>query len=95
MVFRRRGDPFEILRTFVLRGAPVRVQDLGMTCISQVRAAELLAWIQAELDTRHAWMGVVLGCGVHASRDLAPPKRSELMKMRGDVSRGVPASDPT
>ena len=84
LVFRRLGDPFPILRSLVLRGAPVKAQDLGMTHISQARAAELLAWVQAELDTRSQFLAVVLGCGVHGNRSKLPPaQRSQLLKLRG------------
>ena len=31
-----------------------------------------------------AYICLVLGCGIHASRDLAPAQRSQLMKLRGD-----------
>lgn len=36
------------------------------------------------LPATGAYICLVLGCGIHASRDLAPAQRSQLMKLRGD-----------
>ena len=82
-----------IVQLLVLRGAPARPKDFpsrvadgthftSMSVTDHRRT--LLAWADAELATRRTYVALVLGCGVHASRDLPPAQRSQLMKLRGN-----------
>ena len=74
------------VRMLVLRGVPVREADfVGCNRTTSCRR-ELLAWANAELAPHRTYIGLVIGCGVHASRDLPPAQRSPLMKLRGDVN---------
>ena len=84
------------VQALVLRGVPVEWEDFSADFDRDVdsrtgvskglvnRLAELRAWADAELATRHTMIAVVLGCGVHGNRDLPPAQWSQLMKLRGD-----------
>ena len=89
----------QIVQMLMLRGVPLEVGDFkvveqcddspwpdGIAYIQHYmeRLRTLLAWAEAELHTTELHTAVVLGCGVHAGRDLPPPQRSQLMKLRGD-----------
>ena len=47
---------------------------------------QLASWVAAELATRDTFVNLVLGCGVHGSRDLPQAQRSPLHKLRGNVN---------
>ena len=70
------------MQMLILRGHPVYSQMFSSR-VYLPRAAELLAWVEAELATRHSFITLILGCGVYGSDDLPPAQRSQLMKLRG------------
>ena len=73
----------------ILRGATVDYK--GWSWVYMGRKIKLvrrpvLAWAKAELAQNHdhRFFDLVLGCGVHGSRDVPPAQRSPLLKLRGD-----------
>ena len=73
------SDGLRIVSMLVLRGVPV--PDWVFV---NGRRRKLRAWANAELAIHRTYVALVIGCGVHASRDLPPAQRSQLMKLRGD-----------
>lgn len=84
-------EAFSIIQMLVLRGAPLRLDGVARLFYHGYESRRfdllinsLLARIDAELHTTRTFVALVLGCGVHASHDLPPAQRCQLMKLRGD-----------
>ena len=74
-----------ISRLLTLRGVPVLHDDFrgGEDRPDYLEyRRQLLRWAQDELALHHTFWALVLGCGVHGSRDVPPPRRSPLLKIR-------------
>ena len=84
-----RDDRVPILQGLILRGATVDDKDWSWVYMGRkikLVRRPVLAWAKAELAQNHdhRFFGLVLGCGVHGSRDVPPAQRSPLLKLRGD-----------
>ena len=45
-----------------------------------------MLWALDLLVTRHTFLTIVLGCGVHASREIPLKERSHFARLRGDLN---------
>ena len=94
-----KRDAMPITQMLILRGVPVLLQDFFLRqsvpydldkLIKQRNLANQLAsWAMSEVATRDTFLALVLGCGIHGSRDVAPAQRSQLLNLRGDGNTDV------
>ena len=78
-----KDNPMPVVQMLVLRGVPVRPGDYEHQASGSKLACLLLEWAEAELTKRQAFVALVLGCGVHTSREVPPAQRSRLAELRG------------
>ena len=92
----------KISKMLILRGLPAMAQAEFSNLLGVLKESlklryfavrrQLVSWVSAELAPRDTFVNLVLGCGVHGSRDrdrdrdLPHAQRSQLHKLRGSIN---------
>ena len=90
----------KISKMLILRGLPAMAQAEFSNLLGVLKESlklryfavrrQLVSWVSAELAPRDTFVNLVLGCGVHGSRDrdrdLPQAQRSQLHKLRGFIN---------
>ena len=88
--FRENPDRESVVRLLVLWGCAVRADDFPSHTWKggdlEGSRRRCLLWALDLLVARHTFLTIVLGCGVHASREIPLKDRSHFARLRGDIN---------